>query len=409
MLPLRLTVADWRRRSGIFYCRDTMMKQSDVKRHVKIVCTLGPASSSPEVVARLLLGGMNVARLNMAYGTLEEHGQLIAEVRSLGKKLKVPAAVLLDLPGHKRRTGDVKAVFGEQLEFALSQGVDFIALSYVTSAQQVREARELLKTMKVNIPVIVKIERAEALKESAAILDISEGIMVARGDLALEISIEKVPLAQKRLIREANRRGKPVITATQMLLSMVHSATPTRAEATDVANAVLDGTDALMLSEETAIGDYPVEATEMMAKIALEAETGLSYLQRAHHEEEYVLAEVNDATARAACEMAEQVRAKVVVAFTTGGTTAYRLSKYRPFQPILAVTPYEEVVRRLALVWGAHAVSKPAPADIEAVFALAEEVARESGLVGKDDLIIITCGLPLAVPGSTNLVKVHRV
>ena len=385
------------------------MKQSKITRHVKIVCTLGPASNSPEIIARLLLGGMNIARLNLAYGTLEEHGQLIAEVRSLSKKLKVPAGILLDLPGQKRHTGDVKAVFGEHLEFALSQEVDFIALSYVTSAQQVREVKELLRTMKVNIPVIVKIERAGALEESAAILDICESIMVARGDLALEISIEKVPLAQKRLIQEANRRGKPVITATQMLLSMVHSATPTRAEATDVANAVLDGTDALMLSEETAIGDYPVEAAEMMVKIASEAEAALPYRRVIWERRDDVLPEVNDATARAACQMVHQVRAKAIVAFTTGGTTALRLSKYRPLEPILAVTPYEKVVRHLALVWGVHAVSKRAPADIEAVFALAEEVARESGLVGKNDLIIITCGLPLAVPGSTNLVKVHQV
>ena len=385
------------------------MKQSKITRHVKIVCTLGPASNSPEIIARLLLGGMNVARLNLAYGTLEEHGQLIAEVRSLSKKLKVPAGVLLDLPGQKRHTGDVKAAFGEHLDFALSQEVDFIALSYVTSAQQVREVKELLRAIKASIPVIVKIERAGALEESAAILDICESIMVARGDLALEISIEKVPLAQKRLIQEANRRGKPVITATQMLLSMVHSATPTRAEATDIANAVLDGTDALMLSEETSIGDYPVEAVEIMARIALEAEAGLPYLQRSREGEEDALAEVNDATARAACEMAEQLRAKAIVAFTTGGTTAHRLSKYRPLQPILAVTPYEKVVRHLALVWGVHSVCKPEPADLEMVFTLAREVVLEAGAARKDDLIVITAGLPLAVPGNTNLVKVHQV
>jgi len=185
----------------------------------------------------------------------------------LSQKLDLPTGILLDLPGLKRRSGDVKAVFGQDLEFALSQKADFIALSFVSSVRQVKEVKQLLREINADIPIIVKIEEARALKESSAMFDVGEGIMVARGDLALEISIEKVPLAQKQLIKEANRRGKPVITATQMLESMVQSATPTRAEAADVANAILDGSNALMLSEETTTGDYPVEATEMMASV----------------------------------------------------------------------------------------------------------------------------------------------
>ena len=184
--------------------------------------------------------------------------------------------------------------------------------------------------MKADIPIIVKIEDARALEESEAMLEAGEGIMVARGDLALDISIEKVPTAQKKLIKEANHRGKPVITAPHMLESMVQSATPTRAEATDVANAVLDGSDALMLSEETAIGSYPVEATETMVKIALEAEAMLPYEEILRSRWQDVLPEVNDAAARAACQMAYQVQAKAIIAFTTGGTTALRVSKYRP-------------------------------------------------------------------------------
>ena len=385
------------------------MNQSKMKRHVKIVCTLGPASSSPEVVERMLKGGMDIARLNLAHGTLEEHSQLISEVRLLSQKLKLPTGILLDLPGLKHRVGDIRAVFGEHLEFADSQKVDFIALSFISSVRQVKEVRALLKKMNAYMPVIVKIEQAQALEQSGAILEVSDGIMVARGDLALEISIEKVPLAQKQLIKEANRRGKPVITATQMLESMVQSAIPTRAEATDVANAILDGSDALMLSEETATGSYPVEAIETMIRIALEAEAAFPYEQMLRERRQDILPEVDDATARAACQIAHQVQARAIIAFTTGGTTALRLSKYRPQHLILAVTPSETVVRRLSLAWGVLPVKKPEPANLEEVFELAREVALETGIARKGDLVVITAGLPLSVPGSTNLVKVHSV
>jgi len=240
-------------------------------------------------------------------------------------------------------------------------------------------------------------------------LDVGEGIMIARGDLACEISIEKVPIAQKHLTKEANRRGKPVITATQMLESMVHSASPTRAEATDVANAILDGSDAVMLSEETAIGDYPVEAANMMARIALETETTLPYEQLLRDKWRDVLPEVNDATAIAACQMAYHLQARAIIAFTAGGTTALRVSKYRPRQPILAITPSETTVRRLSLSWGVLPIPKPAPSNLEELFEVASEVALKTGAAEKGDLIVITAGIPLNLPGSTNLVKVHSV
>ncbi|MBM2825271.1 MAG: Pyruvate kinase [Dehalococcoidales bacterium] len=385
------------------------MNQDKARRHVKIVCTLGPASNSPEAIERILKAGMNVTRLNLNYGTLEEHRQLITRVRSLSQKLKMPTGILLDLPGLKHQTGDMKAVFGPHLEFALSQNVDFIALSFISSAQQVTTVKELLREMGANIPVIVKIEQAAALADASAILDASDGIMVARGDLAQEISIEKVPLAQKYLIREANYRGKPVITATQMLESMVQAPTPTRAEATDVANAVLDGSDALMLSEETAIGSYPTEAVGMMAKIALEAETAFPYERILHERWPDMPAEVNDATARAACQIASQVQARAIIALTNGGTTALRVAKYRPCQPVLAVTTSDNIVRRLSLVWGVLPVKKPEPANLEEVFELAREVTLETNIASTGDLVVITAGLPLAMAGSTNLVKVHRV
>jgi len=380
-----------------------------MKRHVKIVCTLGPASSSPEVIEQMLKAGMNIARLNLAHGTLQEHDQLISRVRLLSQKLQLPTGILLDLPGLKRRVGDISTVFGEHLEFADSQKVDFIALSFISSALQVKAVKALLKKIKTDIPVIVKIEQAQALEESGEILGLCDGLMVARGDLAFEISIEKVPLAQKQLIKAANHRGKSVITATQMLESMVRSATPTRAEATDVANAILDGSDAIMLSEETAIGSYPVEATEMMVRIALEAEAAFPYQQMLRETWQDILPEVDDAAARAACQITHQVQAKAIIAFTSGGTTALRLSKYRPQQPILAVTPFETTVRRLSLVWGVLPVQKPELGNLEEVFEQARAVALETGTARKGDLIVITAGLPLRVPGSTNLVKVHSV
>ncbi|MFC1987139.1 pyruvate kinase [Chloroflexota bacterium] len=385
------------------------MNEAAMRRHVKIVCTLGPASNSPEVVERMLKEGMNVARFNLAYGTLEEHSQLISEVRSISRKLELTTGILLDLPGLKRSRGDIESVFGPHLEFAIKKNVDFVALSFITSARQVLEVKQLLGKMKADIPIIVKIEQAKALEESGAILDDGEGIMVARGDLALDISIEKVPMAQKKLIREANRRGKPVITATQMLESMVRSASPTRAEATDVANAVLDGTDALMLSEETTIGSYPVEAVEMMVKIALEAEAMFPYEETLRSERQDVLSAVNDATARAVCQMAYHVQARAIVAFTSGGTTALRVSKYRPRYPILAVTPSASVVSRLSLAWGVLPLRRPEPTNIEEVFNLASKATVEVGLAKKGDLIVIIAGIPLAVPGSTNLVKIHSV
>ena len=194
-----------------------------------------------------------------------------------------------------------------------------------------------------------------------------------------------------------------------MLESMVRSASPTRAEATDIANAVLDGSDALMLSEETATGSYPVEAIETMIRIALEAEAMLPYEEMLRSRWQDVLPEINDAAARAVCQMAYQVQARAIIAFTTGGTTALRVSKYRPCHPILAVTPSESVMNRLSLVWGVLPLRKPEPANLEEVFEMAGEAILETSLARRGDLVVIIAGIPLAVPGSTNLVKIHSV
>ena len=380
-----------------------------MRTHSKIVCTLGPASSSPVVIENMLKAGMDIARLNLSYGNSEEHARTISIIRSTSEKLGEPVGVMLDLPGYKRRSGGIVDVFKDQLEFASEQDVDFIALSFITSAEQVSEIRDLLNTIDPQQPLIVKIEQEKALENSKGIIEVSDGIMVARGDLALEISIEKVPLAQKRLIKEANQRGKPVITATQMLESMVRSSLPTRAEATDVSNAVLDGSDAIMLSEETAIGNYPVESVSMMHRIAIEAETALSYHQVLESGSYGLLPEVNDATARAACQIADQVDAKAIITFTSGGTTALRVSKYRPIQPIIAVTPSKKVVNRLTLPWGVVPINKPESDELEDAFELAKQSAMDTGIVKKGDLIVITAGIPLRIPGQTNLLKVERV
>ena len=386
-----------------------MLDHKRLERRTKIVCTLGPASKSPDVIEGMLKAGMNIARFNLAHGTLAEHSQVIKTVRQVSQKLGLTTGILPDLPGLKRKSGSIKEVFGEHLRFALSENASFVALSFISSASQVKEVKELLAEMNADIPLIVKIEKPGGLDEADAILELCDGIMVARGDLGLQIKIEKVPLAQKQLIKKANHCGKPVITATQMLESMVESPTPTRAEATDVANAVLDGTDAVMTSEETTIGKYPVEVVETMVRIVLEAEPAIPHEQILYGTDRDILLELNDATAKAACQMAHQLGAKAIVTFTTGGTTALRVSKYRPTQPIIAVTPFEKILGRLSLTWGVFPVMRPEPPSLEKVFDLATEVATETGVARKGDLIIITAGLPLFVPGNTNLVKVHRI
>jgi len=386
------------------------MESARIRRHAKIVCTLGPASSSASMIRKLLSAGMDIVRLNLNYGTLEEHAGIIKTVRKLSSELDLQTGVLLDCPGLKKYPdATVENAFKSHLQFAKENDIDFVALSFISNAQQVEAVHRLLESMEYSVPLIVKIEKDGALQDSDRILEMADGIMVARGDLAIQISIEKVPLAQKKLIRSANQCGKPVITATQMLESMVKSPTPTRAEATDIANAVLDGSDALMLSEETSIGKYPVTAVETMVKIAMEAETAFPHLARLRDAHLSSINEVNDATARAACQIADQIGAKVIVAFTAGGTTALRVAKYRPLQPIIAVTPSASVRRKLSVVWGVHAALRPEPGTLEELFAVAEEVAVEMTAIKKGDCLVLTAGVPLMVPGSTNLVKVHVV
>jgi pyruvate kinase len=449
---------------------------------------------------RLVRAGINVARINLSHGSERQHRAAIRGVRAAARRLGVPVAILLDLPGPRYRTGDVKngraalkkgsrfvltsrEVSGDHhevslnmpeivadvspgdrillddgaivlkvrqttdtdilcsvvvggvlrprrgiaipgvkmsapfvtdatrrnLKLAASQKVEYVALSYVSRAADVAQIRTLLAEAGGSAGLIAKIERREAVRNFKSILKGSDGVMVARGDLGVDITLEKVPLVQKEIIRECNRAGKPVITATQMLESMIKAPRPTRAEVADVANAIWDGTDAVMLSAETAVGSYPVEAVEMMCRVAREVEAALPYERRLAEKGTAVEPHTDDAIAYDACRTAHQLAAAAVVAFTESGSTAWRVCKYRPSVPILAITTSDAVQRRLALGWGIYPHQLPAPSHVDDVFAMGSSLARESGAAAQGDVVVITCGVPIGVVGNTNLLKVEKV
>ena len=290
----------------------------------------------------------------------------------------------------------------EDVKFGVEAGVDLIALSFVRKAEDVLELKELLKSLGKEIPVVAKIEKPEAVKNIDSILRVSDGIMVARGDLGVELPIEKVPVIQKEIIRKANEAGKPVITATQMLKSMVDLPVPTRAEVTDIANAVLDGTDALMLSEETAVGKYPVKVIRTMAKVAREAEKIYPYKRY----RELPADTLQDSLAKSACNLSREVKVKAIVPFTRSGATALAVAKFRPPVPIYAVTHDIETFRRLNLVWGVEPLLTVPAESTDKIIARSIEAAKERKLVKKGDRIIVLAGAPTGVPGTTNLLKV---
>ncbi len=311
----------------------------------------------------------------------------------------------IHLPGRTIDAPALTAKDREDLEFGISQGVDYVALSFVRSAADVAQARSVLEERKAHIPLIAKIEKHEALDNLDAILPMVDGIMVARGDLGVEAPLEHVPLLQKMLIARANREGIPVITATQMLRSMVDSPRPTRAEAADVANAIFDGTDAVMLSEETASGGYPVEAAAMMSRIAVDAEGGFPYERWEAGLAEPALESLPDAIADAACTLARDIGAAAIVACTQSGSTALRVARHRPRQPILALTPLTETYRRLALVWGVVPVRTDALGPADGAMERVPAVVVQTGLVRKGQPIVITAGIPMGISGSTNSIR----
>ncbi|MEO0351786.1 MAG: pyruvate kinase [Cyanobacteria bacterium P01_A01_bin.15] len=291
------------------------------------------------------------------------------------------------------------------LAFGLDQGVDWVALSFVRNPQDVLEIKEIIDNAGKRVPVIVKIEKHEAIEQMEAILSLSDGVMVARGDLGVELPAEDVPILQKRLIATANRLGIPVITATQMLDSMVNNPRPTRAEVSDVANAILDGTDAVMLSNETAVGDYPVEAVATMAKIALRTERE----QLTKNSDTGTSRTIPNAISQAVGQIASQLDAAAIMSLTKTGATARNVSKFRPPTPILAVTPHVEVARRLQVVWGIKPLLVVDLPSSNQTFHSAINVAQEKELLHDGDLVVMTAGTLQGVSGSTDLIKVELV
>ncbi len=315
----------------------------------------------------------------------------------------------INVPGVKLSTDAVTEDDLRHLAFGLAHGIDFVALSFITNAHDVRRAKEFIRASGSDIPVVAKIERSEALKNIDEIIEATDIVMVARGDLGVEVPLRRVPAEQKRIVAKCNAVGKPVIVATQMLESMVFSPRPTRAEASDVFNAIHDGADAIMLSEETAAGSYPVQAAGTMAAIAIEAATTLPYQAILQQKVDTVMPQPDDAISYAAVSIAEQAGANAIVAFTTSGSTAMRVAKYRPKCPILAITTSDRVLRRLALVWGLTPVLTEEYHSLEELYAMGSTIAQRTGMASTGDLIVITAGVPFATAGNTNMLKVHQV
>jgi pyruvate kinase len=467
-------------------------------RRAKIVCTLGPASSSAKVVDALVEAGMDVARLNFSHGTHSEHASRVTLARRASGRHQKPLAILADLQGPKIRTGklvggvpvhlwpgerliittkdvpgtadvisttfhalpasvrkgarillsdgtialrvissrarevvcevenggdlsehqginlpgvrlkvpSMTAKYRKDLAFALGLGVDYVALSFVRSAADVRAAKAAIARLGKATPLIAKIEKPEAIDNLDEILSVADGVMVARGDLGVEMSPEFVPVAQKQIIARARNALVPVITATQMLESMRENPRPTRAEASDVANATFDGTDALMLSGETATGKYPVEAAAMMDRIVSQAEASITeHLRPARFAELHV----GEAIAEAICHAAEELQMRVIAVFTETGFSARLVSKYRPRAPIVAFTPNPGTRRRLGLLWGVMPRRIAPVREVDELARVAESRLVEENLVRRGDIVGVIAGTPIGARGTTNMMRLIRI
>jgi pyruvate kinase len=321
----------------------------------------------------------------------------------IGNRKRVAApGVSVNLPPLSEQ--DIKDVL-----FAAKEGMDFIAASFIQRAADVLTIRKLLEEANSDIHIISKIENAEGVKNIDEIIKVSDGIMVARGDLGVEIPTEEVPLVQKMIIEKCNKMGKPVITATQMLESMINNPRPTRAEASDVANAILDGTDAIMLSGETASGDYPVEAVQMMAKIAVRTEQGLKYSEILHNKGVLTQRTTTEAISHATVQVAYELGASAIITDTQTGYSARMVSKYRPLSNIVAVTPHERTVRKMLVMWGVQPVLRAAAKHSDEMVENAIGSAIASGIVSEGDLVVITAGVHATGTGTTNMIRVHVV
>jgi pyruvate kinase len=321
---------------------------------------------------------------------------------------KISSRKGVNLPSTRLKISAVTEKDKEDIAFAVKEKLDYLAVSFVRKAQDVKDARAVLEQHATSIPIISKIEKPEALLALPDIIDVSDGIMVARGDLGVEIPLERVPVVQKEIIRKTRMLGKPVITATQMLVSMVESSRPTRAETTDVANAIIDGTDAVMLSEETAVGHYPVVAISTMHNIALEAEAAMVQDWFPKAQEPVRRLDLQSAIAHAVLDASKHPDVTVIVTPSARGTTPMMVSRLRPDKPILMLTENDRVARRFALIWGVTPVRTKIPPDLDLVFALAGGEARKRGLLAPGGLAIVTAGFPIfGTP--TNLIYIHKL
>lgn len=313
------------------------------------------------------------------------------------------------LPGVSVRLPAVTPKDVEDIRFAMAEGVDLFALSFVRRPEHIREVRELMGEEGSDRMIIAKIENEEGFQNIHAILEEADGIMVARGDLGIEVPPEEVPLIQSSLIAAANNAGKPVITATEMLESMIRNPRPTRAEVTDVAHAILDGTDAVMLSAETAVGKHPVAAVQMMARVAERTEASLNYEEILSKKSVGHFGSIGDAISHATCQTAADLSAAAIITSTQSGRTARMVSKYRPQAPILASTPSPRVLRQLTLSWGVTPMLVPRTYTIDEMLDVSIDSMVRAGYVHEDDLIVLTAGVRAGVAGSTNLLQVNRI
>ena len=467
------------------------------RRKVKIVATLGPASSDPDVVAALFEAGVDVFRLNFSHGSHDDHRRNVETIRALERELRRPIGILMDLQGPKLRVGKIKGgtidlVEGAELRldldtaigdltrvslphpeifaavqpgsdlllddgklrlrimecgddfartevitggplsdrkgvnvpgvllplspltekdrvdlaFGLDLEVDWVGLSFVQRPEDIAEARRLIGG---RAAILAKIEKPAAIAQIDALIESADAIMVARGDLGVEMPPEEVPSRQKQLIRACRLAGKPVVVATQMLDSMVHAPAPTRAEASDVATAVYDGADAVMLSAETAAGDYPVESAAMMNRIAARTEADPLYRALIHALHPEPEATAPDAISAAAAQVATTIKASAIVSYTTSGSTAQRAARERPDVPILVLTSRVATARRLALTWGAHCVHTADVSSFQEMVQKACRVAAKEGIALPGDKLVVTAGVPFGTPGSTNILRIAWV
>ncbi len=332
-------------------------------------------------------------------------GEIRCKIKNGGK---ISSRKGVNVPGTRLKLPALTPKDEQDIKFGVAHEIDFVAASFIRKAQDVIAIRRVLEENNSQAQIIAKIENQEGVNNIDEIIDVADGIMVARGDMGVELPAEKVPMLQKKIIHSCNRAGKPVITATQMLESMINYPRPTRAEASDIANAILDGTDATMLSGETAMGKYPVESVETMARIAIETENSLSYQfnvfetkkARTHYT-------VTDAVSYATCATATDLEATAIITSTRSGHTARMVSKYRPRAQIIAATPNQQVLRQLLLSWGVNPLFVPGTGDTDAIIASSVQGALQAGLINSGDLVVITTGAPAGIQGTTNLMKVH--